>query len=131
MDPYLVLGVPRDCTRQEVKRTFHAKVRREHPDRGGEEQKFIWTCKAYKLILSDLDRAQGYEASERAASQTFVDMLQKVSAGSHAGKTRSRPRQSADSGSNVKLDTGAAIAGLVALMIFLAEVLVAALDGSK
>jgi len=131
MDPYLVLGVPRHSTRQEVKRTFRAKVRREHPDRGGEEQTFIRICRAYKQILSDLDGAVGSGTSAPATCPTYVDFLWKVSAGSDAGKTRSRPRESAGSRSNAQPDSGAKIAGLVALMIFLVEILMAVLDGSK
>jgi len=131
MDPYLVLGVPRNCTRQEVQKTFRAKVRREHPDRGGEEQKFIRICLAYKQILSDVDGALGSDTSARAGGPTYVDLLRNLSGRSDAGKTRSGPRQSAGSFSDVQLDSGVKIAGLVALLFFLAEFLMAVLDGSK
>ena len=60
MDPYIVLGVSRNCTRRQVQRTFRAKVQRAHPDRGGEERNFIRLCTAYRMILADLDARQGF-----------------------------------------------------------------------
>jgi len=133
MDPYLVLNVSRDCTRRQVKGCFRAKVQLEHPDRGGDEQAFIRICTAYKLILAELDcrvdaKASGRlgtEASERAANQTLVDILQKVSARSVDKETKSRRGQSAGSRSNLRVDSGATIAGVVALTIFIAEALAA------
>jgi curved DNA-binding protein CbpA len=128
MDPFLVLNLSRDCTRREVKRSFRAKVQLEHPDRGGEEQAFIRICTAYKQVLAELDRAEpdrrvDAETYERAANQTLVDILQKVSARSIDMETKSRRGQSAGPRSNSQVDSGAAIAGIVALIIFIAEVL--------
>ena len=51
MDPYRILGVARDCTRDDVKAAFRAKVWNAHPDRGGDEQAFIELCAAYKRLL--------------------------------------------------------------------------------
>jgi hypothetical protein len=59
MDPYHILGVPRDCTREEVKEAFRARAWSAHPDRGGEEPSFIRLCTAYKQILEELDRNPG------------------------------------------------------------------------
>jgi len=124
MDPYLVLGVPRNCTHQQVKQTFRARVRREHPDRGGDEQKFIRICTAYKQLLAEPDRAVDLEASEQAANQNLVDLLQSVSARSVAGTSRSRPVRSGDARRKMQADSGAAIGGAIALTILIAEVLV-------
>jgi hypothetical protein len=57
MDPYQILGVPRDCTRQRVKEAFRARARIAHPDRGGDIPAFIQLRKAYEQILADLDRS--------------------------------------------------------------------------
>ena len=56
MDPYRTLGVPRGCTREEVKAAFRARVPLAHPDRGGDELTFIDLRRAYERILADLDR---------------------------------------------------------------------------
>jgi hypothetical protein len=55
-DPYQTLGVPWDCTRDEVKEAFRALSWQVHPDRGGDEAAFIRLCEAYKTILADLDQ---------------------------------------------------------------------------
>jgi hypothetical protein len=56
MDPYQTLGVPRNCTREQVKEIFRARARLAHPDRGGEVPEFIRLRKAYERVLADLDR---------------------------------------------------------------------------
>ena len=56
MDPYRTLGVPRGCTREEVKAAFRARVPLAHPDRGGEDGTFIQLRAAYEQILAELDR---------------------------------------------------------------------------
>jgi hypothetical protein len=56
MDPYRILGVSRNCTREEVKAAFRSGVRHAHPDRGGKTESFIRLCNAYKEILEELDR---------------------------------------------------------------------------
>ena len=56
MDPYSILGVPRGCTREEVKEAFRSLVHRAHPDRGGDGEAFIQLCDAYREVLDELDR---------------------------------------------------------------------------
>jgi DnaJ domain len=56
MDPYVTLGVPRGCTRDEVRDAFRTLVRRAHPDHGGEDRSFVHLRAAYEQILQELDR---------------------------------------------------------------------------
>ncbi len=56
MDAYLILGVSRGCTREEVKERFRSRVHSAHPDRGGDGEAFIQLCAAYHQILDELDR---------------------------------------------------------------------------
>jgi DnaJ domain len=56
VDPYRTLGVPKGCTREEVKETFRAKLTSVHPDRGGDDAAFIQVRAAYEQILAELDR---------------------------------------------------------------------------
>ncbi len=65
MDPYLTLGVPRGCSRQEVKEAFRARVRYAHPDRGGEVLLFVQLHTAYEQVLAELDRVPGSDTAKR------------------------------------------------------------------
>ena len=56
MDPYLTLGVPKGCNREEVKEAFRVRVQFVHPDHGGEVVSFIQLRKAYEQILAELDQ---------------------------------------------------------------------------
>lgn len=64
MDPYLILGVPRGCTREQVKDAYRALVHRAHPDRGGDGEAFVRLCAAYREVLNDLDRGGDQEDEE-------------------------------------------------------------------
>ncbi len=61
MDPYLTLGVPRGCSRQEVKEAFRVRAQYAHPDRGGEVLLFVQLHTAYEQILAELDREPGLD----------------------------------------------------------------------
>lgn len=56
MDPYVTLGVPKGCTRDEVGEAFRTLVRHAHPDRGGEDRSFVHLRAAYEQILEEVDR---------------------------------------------------------------------------
>jgi len=61
-DPFLVLGVPRTATREEVQRAFRLKALRHHPDRGGVAEDFIALRRAYDSIRK---RRAGGPGSQR------------------------------------------------------------------
>ena len=56
MDPYQTLGLPKNCTGDELKEAFRARARLVHPDRGGEPDAFIQLRHAYDQIKNDLGR---------------------------------------------------------------------------
>jgi hypothetical protein len=56
MNPYQILGIAKDCTREEAKEAFRSRAYHAHPDRGGETKRFIRIRKAYEQILADLER---------------------------------------------------------------------------
>jgi hypothetical protein len=56
MDPYVILGVPKGCTRDEVSKAFRTLVRYAHPDHGGGDRSFLEIRAAYEQILEELDR---------------------------------------------------------------------------
>jgi hypothetical protein len=71
MDPnhYQNLGVPRDCTREELKDAFRARSWIAHPDRGGDPATFVRLCEAYKAILTELDEFPRAESPKAARPQ--------------------------------------------------------------
>lgn len=56
MDPYQTLGLPNNCTREDLKEAFRAKARLVHPDRGGDPATFIQLRQAYDQIITELGR---------------------------------------------------------------------------
>jgi molecular chaperone DnaJ len=63
-DPYEVLGVPRDASEQQIKKSFRALARELHPDVNAHdpqaEEKFKEAAEAYE-ILSDAERRATYD----------------------------------------------------------------------
>lgn len=98
MDPYAILGLPRDCTRQQVKEAYRSLVHVVHPDRGGDGEAFLRLCAAYREVLGELDRkgeataegpragapARGTAASSAigADREDYIQWLRQVAEGS-------------------------------------------------
>jgi len=60
MDPYKVLGVPKNADERELKKAFKTKAMKYHPDRGGDENKFKEINEAYD-ILKDPQKKAAYD----------------------------------------------------------------------
>jgi curved DNA-binding protein CbpA len=56
-NPYEDLGVDKNADKATIKKVYRKKAQSEHPDRGGDPQKFDVITKAYKLLLDDSRRA--------------------------------------------------------------------------
>ena len=68
MDPYVTLGVPKGCNREEVKEAFRVRAQYAHPDRGGEVLSFIELRTAYEQILAELDQDLDPNAAPRKSA---------------------------------------------------------------
>jgi len=61
MDPYEVLGVDQEATREEIKRAYKKLSQKYHPDKdGGDAQKMVDINVAYE-ILCDPERRKAYD----------------------------------------------------------------------
>ncbi len=59
-DPYKILNLPKDATQAEIKKAYHNKAKKEHPDVGGDENTFKDTSSAYAL-LADPQKRKYYD----------------------------------------------------------------------
>jgi hypothetical protein len=53
---YDVLGVPTTAARDEIKQAYRAKVKRAHPDAGGDNEQFERLAKAYEVLIDEARR---------------------------------------------------------------------------
>ncbi len=56
-DPYQVLGVSRNASKQDIQSAFRKKAIEHHPDRGGDAEKFKEVNAAYQVLSDDKKRA--------------------------------------------------------------------------
>lgn len=59
---YDLLGVKKDATANEIKKAYHKKALKEHPDKGGDPDKFKEITNAYE-VLSDKEKREIYNES--------------------------------------------------------------------
>ncbi|KAH0536121.1 hypothetical protein GP486_008907, partial [Trichoglossum hirsutum] len=59
-NPYDILGVPRNATKEEIEKAFKAAVKKHHPDNGGDEKLFNKVVVA-SLILRDDEKRKKYD----------------------------------------------------------------------
>ncbi len=62
---YETLGVERDASMAEIKKAYRKLALRNHPDRGGDENKFKKISAAHE-VLSDPDKRQAYDTHGKA-----------------------------------------------------------------
>ena len=57
---YDLIGVPKSATEQEIKKAYRKKALKEHPDKGGDPDKFKEITAAYE-VLSDREKREIYD----------------------------------------------------------------------
>jgi len=51
-DPYIILGIQRTATINEIKRRYRVLAMKEHPDKGGDIKKFLEIKEAYEILTN-------------------------------------------------------------------------------
>lgn len=62
-DHYEALGVDKNATPEEIKKAHRRKARKNHPDKGGDPEKFMLVQRAYE-ILSNEEKRRRYDNGE-------------------------------------------------------------------
>jgi curved DNA-binding protein CbpA len=88
MDPYEELGLPRDATDEQIKAAHRAGVRKNHPDAGGDPERFALVQRSYEILSKPERRARFDETGDteddqfgrqqaeiREAIQAFLSMI--------------------------------------------------------
>ena len=55
-DLYMILGVDRNATQEEIKKSYNELVLLHHPDKGGNAKKFKDLQIAYKILSNEKNR---------------------------------------------------------------------------
>ena len=76
---YELLEVKSDATQDEIKKAYRKKALKEHPDKGGDPEKFQDISKAYETLSDDQKRAAydkfGEEGMMPGAGNPFSDFV--------------------------------------------------------
>lgn len=57
-DYYAILGVSRDATKADIKKAYRKLAMKEHPDKGGDAEKFKKISEAYEVLSDDQKRME-------------------------------------------------------------------------
>jgi hypothetical protein len=77
VNPYVVLGIPKEATPEQVKKAYRKKAMKSHPDRGGDVKVFQEVQLAYD-VLSDEERRANYDRTGDLGAQADNSFLQVV-----------------------------------------------------
>lgn len=57
-DYYKVLGIPRNATKDDIKKSYRTLAHKFHPDKGGDEKRFKEINEAYQILSDERKRSQ-------------------------------------------------------------------------
>jgi curved DNA-binding protein CbpA len=77
-NPYEDLGVDKNADKATIKKVYRKKAQSEHPDRGGDPEKFDKITKAYKLLTDNSRRARFDQTGEDGQEDRKLIILQRL-----------------------------------------------------
>jgi len=86
-DFYGLLGVNRGARETEIRRAYRNLITKEHPDKGGDPERFAQIQRAYDVLSSDSKRKQ-YDATGRADKTPDEELLDTFGGGAFRDKMR-------------------------------------------
>ncbi|KAK3251633.1 hypothetical protein CYMTET_39035 [Cymbomonas tetramitiformis] len=92
MDFYEILGVSKGCKETEVRRAYRTLITKEHPDKGGDPEKFALMQRAYDVLSSDAKRKQ-YDETGRADKTPDEELLDSFGGGAFRDKMREQEEE--------------------------------------
>jgi DnaJ-class molecular chaperone len=72
MTHYQTLGLDKNATHSDIKKSYRSKAQKNHPDRGGDESLFMQIQRAYDT-LSDLDKRDHYDRTGQDDKPSMED----------------------------------------------------------
>lgn len=94
---YEILGVSKEATQTEIKKAYMLLAKKEHPDKGGDPEKFKMIAKAYEVLGDPEKRANydkyGEEGAENGGGHSAEDMFSMLFGG---GRRQQGPRKTED-----------------------------------
>jgi molecular chaperone DnaJ len=86
---YDILGVDKNATQEEIKKTFRELSKKHHPDKGGDEEMFKKINGAYS-VLSDPDKRKEYDNPRSHATGSDIhDIYEQMSKMHNRGRSES------------------------------------------
>lgn len=108
MDARKILGIQAGAGREEIRQAYREKVKKHHPDRGGDNWAFQQVNQAYEFLMAELDGGKGAKQSTsskpnsssqaRAPRQAHTSPRQTFnSTGQFSQKDKGKPRSQTES----------------------------------
>lgn len=101
---YTALGVEKTATKSQIRKAYLKKAQKEHPDKGGDEEKFKMTQKAYDVLHDEEKREiydqYGEEGLENGGGGGHEDMMSAFFGG---GQRQRGPQKGEDSETELKV----------------------------
>ena len=80
-NPYRILGLNKDASKEEIKEAYKKLAKLHHPDKGGNEEMFKLIKSAYELLINEESRNHFDETGEvlkNDFTQRFNNFIEKV-----------------------------------------------------
>lgn len=78
MNPYEILGLPTNCTEQELKQRYKQLAQIFHPDKGGSNTKFVEIRTAYEILIDPVKRTNFNDTGEVKSTKNEIEAIEEL-----------------------------------------------------